>query len=500
MRQVFDIAIIGGGVNGCGIARDAAGRGLSVYLCEQGDLAGATSSASTKLIHGGLRYLEHYEFRLVHESLSERETLLKLAPHIVWPLRFVLPHHKGLRPAWLLRLGLFLYDHMGARKLLAPTRMLDLGADNAGAPLKDKGRAFEYSDCWVQDARLVVLNAMDARERGAQIDPRTKAVRATRENGLWTLQVETAQGVRAIHARALINAGGPWAQRVLDETIDVASTSRVRLVQGSHIVAPRLFAHERAYIFQNSDGRIIFAIPFESDFTLIGTTDRDYAGDPACPVASEEEIAYLIAAANEYFTRALTRADVVWTYSGVRPLYDDGASAAQEATRDYVLNLDTAEGAAPLLSIFGGKITTYRRLALAALDKLAPFFPNMRAQANWTARAALPGGDFQVDGFDALVRALRLRWPFVGEAHMRRLARAYGTRVEKLLAGAAEPQDLGAWIAGDLYEIEIRYLVREEFAQTADDILWRRSKFGLVFGTAERAALVAMLARIHDGI
>lgn len=492
----YDLAIIGGGVNGCGIARDAAGRGLSVYLCEQGDLASATSSASTKLVHGGLRYLEYFEFRLVRESLSEREVLMRLAPHIVQPLRFVLPHHEGLRPAWLLRLGLFVYDHLGGRRLLPPARTLDLARDAAGAPLKERGRAFEYSDCRVDDARLVVLNAMDARARGARIETRTKLTRATRVEGLWRLTVEDAAGPRAIDARALVNAGGPWAQTLLDVTIDVRSASRVRLVQGSHIVARRMFAHERAYIFQNADGRIVFAIPFEDAFTLIGTTDRDYSGDPARACASEAEIDYLITAANEYFSAPLTRADVVWTYSGVRPLYDDGASKAQEATRDYVLDLDAPEGGAPLMSIFGGKITTYRRLALAALDKLAPFFPHSAAHAGWTESAPLPGGDFPVDGFEALMRDFRARWPFIGDRQMRRLARAYGTRVEQVLGGATRTEDLGALIGGDLHEIEARYLVDAEFARTADDILWRRSKLGLVFGERERATLADMLARV----
>ncbi len=491
----FDIAIIGGGVNGCGIARDAAGRGLSVYLCEQGDLASATSSASTKLIHGGLRYLEHYEFRLVRESLSERETLLRMAPHIVQPLRFVLPHHRGLRPAWFLRLGLFVYDHLGGRRLLPATRTLDLANDAAGAPLKERGTAFEYSDCWVADARLVVLNAMDARERGARIETRARAVGAVRAGAVWRLSVAGDNGVRTIRARALVNAGGPWAQRLLDETIAAPSASRVRLVQGSHIVVRRMFAHERAYIFQNADGRIVFAIPFENDFTLIGTTDRDYAGDPGEARASEAEIDYLIAAANEYFSIPLTRAHVVWTYSGVRPLYDDGASKAQEATRDYVLNLDAAQGAAPLLTIFGGKLTTYRRLALAALEKLAPFFPHSAARAGWTQSAPLPGGDFPVDGFEALVREFSARWPFVAQAHMRRLARAYGTRVARMLASATRAEDLGVRIGADLFEIEARYLADEEFARTSDDILWRRSKLGLVFGDCERAALEHTLAR-----
>ncbi|MGL4974436.1 MAG: glycerol-3-phosphate dehydrogenase, partial [Bosea sp. (in: a-proteobacteria)] len=390
MDRTFDIAVIGGGINGCGIARDASGRGLSVVLFEQDDLASATSQWSSKLIHGGLRYLEHYKFRLVREALIEREVLLNIAPHIIWPLRFVLPHHKGLRPAWLLRLGLFLYDNLGGRKILPATRTLDLRSDAAGKPLKaGYATGFEYSDCWVNDARMVVLNAMDAKARGATIHTRTRVVAATRGSDHWTLttrNIDTGEE-RQTRARIVINAAGPWVASVIGDVLHTHTTSKVRLVQGSHIVVPKLFDHDKPYIFQNADGRIIFAIPYEQDFTLIGTTDQDYHGDPAKVSISDAEVAYLCEAAGEYFTKAITPADVVWRYSGVRPLYDDGASKAQEATRDYVLTLDAGTGQAPLLSVFGGKITTYRKLSEAVMDKLAGHLPPRAGlSAGWTGK------------------------------------------------------------------------------------------------------------------
>ena len=485
---VFDIAIVGGGVNGCAIARDAAGRGASVVLLEQGDLAGATSSASTKLIHGGLRYLEHYKFRLVREALMEREVLWRAAPHIIWPLRFVLPHHDGLRPWWLLRLGLFLYDHLGGRKLLPATRSLDLRRDPAGAPLRaDFTQAFEYSDCWVEDARLVVLNARDAAEHGASIRSRTKVTGARREGDLWHVTVETATGAsETVRARALVNAAGPWVADLLNRVAPGERPAAVRLVQGSHIVVPRLFEHDRCYIFQNGDGRIVFAIPYERDFTLIGTTDQDYRGDPAAVAASEAEIAYLCSAASGYFRREIVPGDVVWTYSGVRPLYDDGASKAQEATRDYVLVLD--EQRAPLLSVFGGKITTARRLAEAAIAKLAPLLPVLGAPG-WTAEAHLPGGDFPVQGFEAFVAGIRAAHPWLEAGLARRLARAYGTRTDRILAGARSMADLGRVFGADLTEREVRYLMAEEWATTAQDVLFRRGKLGLRVTAEQRAAL-----------
>ncbi len=487
---IYDIAIIGGGVNGCGIARDAAGRGASVALFEQGDLASATSSASTKLIHGGLRYLEHYEFRLVREALAEREVVWRSAPHIVWPLRFVLPHHQGLRPRWLLRLGLFLYDHLGGRRLLPPTRSLDLRRDPAGEPLQPRfSHAFEYSDCWVEDSRLVVLSARDAAERGALIRPRTRVTGARRQGDHWLVAVEAADGTREeIAARTLVNAAGPWVADVLNGIVASNRPEAVRLVQGSHIVVPRLFEHDRCYIFQNADGRIIFAIPYEGDLTLIGTTDKDYVGDPAKVAASESEIAYLCAAASEYFRKPIRREDVVWTYSGVRPLYDDGASKAQEATRDYVLTLDEPAGAAPLLSVFGGKITTARRLAEAAVEKLAAAVPALRAPA-WTAQAHLPGGDFPVEGFSALVERIAASRPWLPRSLARRLARAYGTRSEALLADAGGMADLGQVFGADLTAREVDWLMTQEWASNAEDVLFRRSKLGLRFSPEQRAAL-----------
>jgi glycerol-3-phosphate dehydrogenase len=488
-RAPYDLAVIGGGINGCGIARDAAGRGASVVLFEKDDLASATSSASTKLIHGGLRYLEHYEFRLVREALMEREVLWRLAPHIVWPLRFVLPHHAGLRPAWLLRLGLFLYDHIGGRKLLPATRTLDLATDAAGRPLKDdRARAFEYSDCWVEDSRLVALNAADAAVRGAAIHTRTKVVSADREDGLWRIAAEGEAGPFTITAKALVNAAGPWVGEVLGGVVRSNTKAAVRMVQGSHIVVPKLYEHERCYIFQNADGRIIFAIPYERDFTLIGTTDQDYRGDPALAEATQNEIDYLCKAASEYFRAAVTPDQVVWTYSGVRPLYDDGASKAQEATRDYVLTLDAPDGQAPLLSVFGGKITTYRRLAEAALEKLAPHAA-WAARARWTATGTLPGGDFPVDGFERLVAEIVASKPWLPPALARRLVRAYGTNSRTILDGAGALPDLGRHFGTDLYEREVRYLMRAEWAKRGADVLWRRSKLGLRLSSEQRDAL-----------
>ncbi len=490
----FDIAVIGGGVNGCGIARDAAGRGLSVYLCEKSDLAGATSSASTKLIHGGLRYLEYYEFRLVREALMEREVLLRAAPHIIWPLRFVLPHHKGLRPAWLIRLGLFLYDHLGGRKMLPPARRIDLTRDPAGEPLKPVfRRAFEYSDCWVEDARLVVLNAMDAAARGAVIETRTEMVKAERRAGGWrvTLRDTETGALGEIGAKVLVNAAGPWVGEVLSDRLGLLPEAPVRLVKGSHIVVPRLFQHDRAYIFQNADGRIVFAIPYERDFTLIGTTDLDYEGDPSEPHATEAEIAYLCSAASEYFRAPVDPARVVWSYSGVRPLYDDGASAAQEATRDYVLKVEGGGDVPPVLNLYGGKITTYRRLAETALEKLAPFLRG--AGRPWTAHAPLPGGDFQVGGVPGLAAELRALAPSCPAGRAERLARAYGTRARKIVEGVKSADDWGESFGADLSEREVRYLIDNEWARRGEDVLWRRSKLGLRMGGEEAERLDAWM-------
>lgn len=498
---VFDIAIIGGGVNGCGIARDAAGRGYSVYLCEQGDLASATSSASTKLLHGGLRYLEYYEFKLVREALTEREVVWGIAPHIVHPLRFVLPYGRGMRPWWMLRLGLFLYDHIGGRKLLPKARALDLGRDAAGTPLKGdlRTRGFEYSDCWVDDARLVVLNACDARARGAVIETRTRAIALDRAADAWTLSLEDQDsGTRkTVRARVLINAAGPWADRQIGAARPPLK-GKLRLVQGSHIVVPRLFEHDRCYIFQNPDGRIVFAIPYEGDFTLIGTTDLDYEGDPAAPATTPEETAYLCSAASAYFARPVTPDDVVWTYSGVRALYDDGASAAQAATRDYVLELN--EEAAPLLSVLGGKITTYRHLALDALDKLSAHLgPAAGRHGDWTGSAPLPGGHFPRGGTAELARALSENHPWLAAGDAARLARTYGTRAGDILASAdADPGARRSFGAG-LTIAEVRHLMQEEFARTAQDVIWRRTKLGLRLSPDEVAALDAFMAAARQG-
>ncbi len=494
----FDLAIVGGGANGCAIARDAAGRGLSVVLVEQGDLASATSSASTKLIHGGLRYLEHFEFRLVREALVEREVLLRSAPHFIRPLRFVLPHRAGLRPAWVVRLGLFLYDHLGGREILPACRSLDLRSDPAGAPLRpDLRRAFEYSDCWVEDARLVIMCARDAARLGADIRPRTPCTKALSTDGRWRLRLEDRSrgGVEEVEARVLVNATGPWAARFLEQVVGTAPPARIRLVQGSHIVTRRLFDHDRAYLFQNEDGRVCFAIPYEGDFTLIGTTDRDIEGDPGVVRISEDETDYLLAAVNRWLRRPVARGDIVWSFAGVRPLYDDGANAAQEATRDYVLHLDDGGWTAPLLTVFGGKLTTCRRLAEAALARLARFFPGLRPP--WTAGAHLPGGDFPWDGFEALVADLRGRYRFLDSALLRRLARYHGTRAFALLGDARRLEDLGEAFGAGLYEREVHWMVREEWAETVDDILWRRSKLGLRIDSAGRERLAARLAGVR---
>ncbi|MEJ1157067.1 glycerol-3-phosphate dehydrogenase [Prosthecomicrobium sp. N25] len=492
----YDLVVVGGGVNGCGIARDATGRGLKVLLAEQADLASATSSASTKLVHGGLRYLEYYEFRLVREALIEREVLMRAAPHFIWPLRFVLPHHRGLRPRWMIRLGLFLYDHLGGREILPATRAVDFRKDPTGAPLKPAfTHGFEYSDGWVEDARLVVMNAKDAAERGAEVLVRTRVRQARREGGLWrvTLEDVAAGTTREVTARGLVNAAGPWVSQFLAGAVGQNDPDRVRLVKGSHIVVRKLYDHDRCYIFQNADGRICFAIPYEDDFTLIGTTDQDFRGDPAAVRISDEEVAYLCQAVSEYFARPVVPADVVWTYSGVRPLYDDGASKAQEATRDYVLRLEGGAGEAPLLNVFGGKITTFRRLAEAALEKLEPFFPAIGRP--WTAGAALPGGDLPVSGVEAAVADLRRRYPFLAERTARRLFRYYGTRTPRVLGEARSMADLGRRFGADLTEAEVVYLMAEEWARTADDVLWRRSKLGLRVTPEEQRALDDFMTR-----
>jgi len=496
-KPVYDVAIIGGGVNGSGIARDLAGRGLTVLLAEQADLAQATSSASTKLFHGGLRYLEHYEFRLVREALIEREVLLRAMPHIAWPLRFVLPHHKGLRPAWLLRLGLFIYDHLGGRKILPGTLTLDFTKDPTGKPLKSEYvRGFEYSDCWVEDSRLVVLNARDAADRGAHIMTRTRCEGAKRgEDGLWHLKLRDLKpggGETKIAAKSLVNAGGPWVQDVIQNRVHDKTSDRIRLVRGSHIVTTKLFDHDRAYIFQQSDGRIVFAIPYETDFTLIGTTDADHEGKPSEAVCTPQEREYLLHAVGGYFEREPTQEDIVWTYSGVRPLYDDGASSATAATRDYVIKREQPQpGDAPLVNIFGGKITTFRRLAESAIEKLRPTFPEMGN--GWTAGVPLPGGDFPVDGVAQLIEKLQAAHPFLDKRWARRLVRAYGTQAADVMAGAVTANDLGRDFGATLREAEVRWLMRREWALSADDVLWRRSKLGLRLSAEQAAELDAWM-------
>lgn len=509
--DLYDIFVIGGGINGCGIARDATGRGLSVALAEMNDLASATSSASTKLFHGGLRYLEYFEIRLVREALTERETLLKAMPHISWPMRFVLPYHsdmrfegdtptsrilgivmpwlRGRRPAWLIRLGLFLYDHLGGRKILPATATLDLRNSPEGLPLQDKFiKAYEYSDCWIEDSRLVALNARDAVARGAKIMTRTKVTGAKRVDDMWEITLENTDTgvVTTTHARMLINAAGPWVGDVIHEKIHIDSTEDVRLVRGSHIVTRRLFDHDKCYFFQGTDGRIIFAIPYETDFTLIGTTDADHAGPSQRPVCTPEERDYLIKFANGYFKAAITADDVVWTYSGVRPLYDSGASSATAATRDYTLKVN-ATGGAPVLNVFGGKITTYRRLAESAMHKVKPYFPDLAD--DWTAGVTLPGGDFTVDAFDSLVDQLAQDYPFLSPAHARRLMRAYGTEARDMLGKAESHTDLGRDFGATLFAAEVTWLMQKEFAQRAEDVVWRRSKLGLRMTAQQITAL-----------
>lgn len=491
----FDLAVIGGGINGTGIARDAAGRGLRVLLVEQNDLASGTSSASTKLIHGGLRYLEHYAFRLVREALVEREVLLRMAPHVIRPLRFTLPPHEAGRSIVILRLGLFIYDHLGGRKLLPPTKTIDLTHHEVGVPLKRRFKyGFQYSDCWVDDSRLVVLNALDASERGASIRTRTKCLRAERSDH-WRLVLNARGSREVVTALALVNAAGPWVGEVGEMVLRQAGPSRVRLVKGSHIVVPRLFDHDSAYIFQNPDGRVVFALPFETDFTLIGTTDEDFKGDVSSVAPSAEEIKYLCEAVMEYFRQAVSPDDVVWTFAGVRALYDDGSSKPEDATRDYHLELDKRYGEAPLLTVFGGKITTYRRLAESALQMLSHFFVT---GPTWTERDPLPGGNIPWNGVDALIARTREQWPFLSATHAKRLAHAYGTRLDTILGNAKSLEDLGECFGADLTAVEVRYLMEREWAGDVEDILWRRSKLGLKLSIDERASLVRFMAQARS--
>ncbi|MBS1085116.1 glycerol-3-phosphate dehydrogenase [Gluconobacter sphaericus] len=483
----YDLLVVGGGINGCGIARDAAGRGASVLLVEQDDLASHTSSASTKLIHGGLRYLEYYEFRLVREALMERERLLKIAPHIIWPMRFVLPHSKMLRPAWLLRTGLFLYDHLCPNMTLPRTKALNLRTALAGKSLRSEYvRGFEYSDGWVQDSRLVVLNAMDAVRVGAKIETRTRLVKAVRGPQGWTATLEnTRTGEQStVQAKVLVNAAGPWVAELLKDRLNVPSRNRVRLVKGSHIVVPRVFEGSQAYIFQNPDKRIVFAIPYEQDFTLIGTTDVPWEQDPGHVEISPDEITYLCESVNRYFTKTVRSEDVVWTYAGVRPLYDDNSGNASAVTRDYVLDVDAT--AAPILSVFGGKITTFRKLAEHAVEKLAPHLPVLR-NPGWTDGTPLPGGEFAPKDFDAQLSRFRAHAPHLSERTSWRLMRNYGLRA--YIIATSTPEEMGQMFGDTLSAREVDYLIGNEWARTAEDILWRRSRLGLFVSDADRAAL-----------
>lgn len=491
--ELLDLVVIGGGVNGCGIARDAAGRGLKVLLAEKDDLAGATSSKATKLIHGGLRYLEYYEFRLVREALQERAVLLNLAPHIMWPLRFVLPHEPGVRPYWMIRAGLFLYDHLGGPGGLPGTEGIRLNRHPAGQPLKPKfDRGFVYSDGWVDDARLVALNAVDARQRGARVLTRTAVTAARRDQGKWQVQLhDRGTGLtRTVQARILVNAAGPWVRDVVTEVAGLNAANGVRQIKGSHIITRKLFDHPYAYIFQNADGRVIFAIPYETDFTLIGTTDIAVDGRPEDARITDDEIAYLAAAASDYFAQPIAPADVVSTYSGVRPLYDDGHSDPSAITRDYVLDLDT-NGGAPLLSVYGGKLTTYRRLAEHALEKIERFIP--QAGSAWTRGPKLPGGDLGGRSFDRFVADLARDHAAIDPLHLRRLARRHGARTIDLLGDARTAADLGRHFGAGLYEREIDWLKREEWAVAAEDVLWRRTKCGLRLNADEARAVAEFM-------
>jgi glycerol-3-phosphate dehydrogenase len=490
----YDLLVIGGGINGVGIARDAAGRGLSVLLVEQGDLACGTSSASSKLVHGGLRYLEQYEFRLVRESLAEREVLLAAAPHIIWPLRFVLPIHSGLRPPWVLRAGLFLYDHIGGRKILPPTRTVRRERDRALLPLHERYvQGFEYSDCWADDARLVVINAIDAADRGACIEPGWHVTAARREGELWFVDMISVAGQqRTVRTAGLVNAAGPWVEEVLRATGSTRRSS-LRLVKGSHVVVPRLYDGPQAFTLQTADRRIVFIIPYQDDFTLIGTTDIPFTGDPAKVRASVDEIEYLCGLASEYLKTPVSARQAVWSYSGVRPLYDDGDVSASTVTREYVFDLDTSAGRTPLLSVFGGKLTTYRRLAEHAMAELrAPLRFDAR---EWTRGSILPGGDIDGGDFEGFYLEQATRYAFASPKLIRRLCRAYGTRVERILGTAQRLSDLGEEIAPELYEAELQYMRDHEWTRTADDALWRRSKLGLRFDGSQRHRVAAWFGK-----
>ena len=486
---MLDILVIGGGVNGVAIARDAAGRGLKVLLCEKDDLAAHTSSSSTKLIHGGLRYLEHYEFKLVRESLIEREILLRAAPHIIKPMRFILPYDAGLRPALMLRTGLFLYDHIGGRKILPKTTKANLTAAPHASVLQDRLTfGYEYSDCWVEDARLVVLNAIDAEERGAEILTHTACTALTRSGDHWQATLKSSTGnLRDISAKIIVNAAGPWVDDILDKIYPGRQKHNVRLVKGSHIVTKKLYEGDHCYIFQNADNRIIFAIPYEGEYTLVGTTDQSFSGDQNIVEISPEEITYLCDAASEYFTKPVTKEDIVWTYAGVRPLYDDHKSDNSTVTRDYVFDLDGGVNKPVVLSIFGGKLTTHRKLAEHAMAKLADHL-EINAPA-WTKASHLPGGDIEDADFDRFLAGMREQYDWLPIKTLTRLARYYGTRLPRLIGAAKSVADLGIDFGAGLHQAEITYLMSHEYATTADDILWRRTKLGLHMDSIQKAVV-----------
>ena len=489
--DLIDLFVIGGGINGAGIARDAAGRGLKVVLCEKDDLAEGTSSRSGKLVHGGLRYLEYYEFRLVREALIEREVLMNAAPHIIWPMRFVLPHSPEDRPAWLVRTGLFLYDHLGGRRKLPGTRTLDLRRDPEGVPLLDKYiKGFEYSDCWVDDARLVVLNAVGAAEKGAEVLTRTACTSARREDGAWTVRTRNAMTgtERIFRSRCIANAAGPWVSDVIANVAGSNSARNVRLVKGSHIIVPKFWEGQQAYLVQNHDKRVIFINPYEGDKALIGTTDTPYEGRAEDVTPDEAEIAYLLAAVNRYFKEKLRREDVLDSFSGVRPLFDDGQGNPSAVTRDYVFDLDET-GGAPLLNVFGGKITTYRELAERGMHKLKGVFPAMGG--DWTESEPLPGGEIPDADYAAFAEQMRSDYPWMPRELRRHYGRLYGARVRDLVGNATSLEGLGRHFGGTLYEAEVRYLIAKEWALTAEDILWRRSKHRLHMSQPERDAFAA---------
>ncbi|WP_062203587.1 glycerol-3-phosphate dehydrogenase [Aureimonas sp. AU12] len=495
VQPTVDLFVIGGGINGAGIARDAAGRGLRVILCEKDDLAQGTSSRSGKLVHGGLRYLEYYEFRLVREALIEREVLMNSASHIIWPMRFVLPHSPDDRPAWLVRLGLFLYDHLGGRQKLPGTRSLDLTRDPEGAPILDQyPKGFEYSDCWVDDARLVVLNAVGAAEKGAEILTRTACTSARRENGAWRIEMrdERTGATRTVRAKVVVNAGGPWVNDIVGRVAGSNSSRNVRLVKGSHIIVPKFWDGQHAYLVQNHDKRVIFINPYEGDKALIGTTDIPYEGRPEEVKADEAEVEYLLAAVNRYFKEKLRRSDVIETFSGVRPLFDDGQGNPSAVTRDYTFDLDET-GGAPLLNIFGGKITTFRKLAEHAVQKIAKFFPEMGG--DWTRGSILPGGEIENADFVGFVETMRERHPWLPRGLVLHYGRLYGARTEKLLAGATSMAGLGRHFGARLYEAEVRHVVTHEWALTADDVLFRRTKQGLHMSEDERRSFAEWFER-----